>query len=201
MTATKPLRQPTGVERQSALAIVLVCLIFSTCTGCHVLGIPSYRSGGGEQFPLESTCGEPAGVCFDDSCSSISDEGAVVDQYRTGLLPPIPMPMWFANWKAKREFEEALPEAPEFPRFHPLPTRPMFSPKPGSPPNYFSNAAQPGAHQLADGMIVGESVDMTAAPPFESQPYQYGRLPGNGPVMEQVQPVPAQPVETIPAPM
>lgn len=209
MTLTKPLYQSAPAQRHwSPVAIVLVCLIFSTCTGCHVLGIPSYRSGGGEQFPLAPDCGEGIAACEGGVCGPISADAASAGEYRTGLLPPIPMPMWYANWKAKREFEAALPDAPEYPRFHPLPTRPMFSPQPGTPANYFPNSTQPGAHQLADGMIFGDSVDMANQPlqsqPFESQPYQYGRLPRNGPVMEQVQPIPAQsapaPTDTIPPP-
>lgn len=204
MTATKPLQQSAQAHRHwYPVAIVLVCLIFSTCTGCHVLGIPSYRSGGGEQFPLGHGCGDNYDECSGSSCGSISLDGNCDTELRTGLLPPIPMPMWFANWKAKREFKKALPDAPEFPRFHPLPTRPMFSPRPGTPTNHFSNSAQPDAHQLANGMIVGDSVDMSHQP-FESQPYQYGRLPRSGPVMEQVQPIPAQsapaPTDTIPPP-
>ena len=40
-----------------------------------------------------------------------------------GPLPPLPGRL--AEWQAQKE----LPVAPEYPRFHPLPTRPMFSPK------------------------------------------------------------------------
>ena len=40
------------------------------------------------------------------------------------LLPPVPMPGWLARWKA----EKHLPKPPESPRFHPVPTRPMFQP-------------------------------------------------------------------------
>lgn len=41
-------------------------------------------------------------------------------------LPQIPMPGWLARWKAQKD----LPKPPEAPRFHPLPTRPMFQPQP-----------------------------------------------------------------------
>ncbi len=40
------------------------------------------------------------------------------------LFPPVPMPGWLARWKA----EKHLPKPPASPRFHPLPTRPMFQP-------------------------------------------------------------------------
>jgi len=40
------------------------------------------------------------------------------------LMPLVPMPGWLARWKA----EKHLPKPPESPRFHPLPTRPMFQP-------------------------------------------------------------------------
>lgn len=40
-----------------------------------------------------------------------------------GPLPPLPGCL--AKWQAEKE----LPVAPEYPRFHPLPTRPMFAPQ------------------------------------------------------------------------
>lgn len=42
------------------------------------------------------------------------------------LLPTIPLPGWLARWKAEKD----LPQPPAAPRFHPLPTRPMFEPQP-----------------------------------------------------------------------
>ena len=42
------------------------------------------------------------------------------------LLPPVPLPGWLARWKAQKD----LPKPPESPRFHPLPTRPMFERQP-----------------------------------------------------------------------
>ena len=41
-------------------------------------------------------------------------------------MPAVPMPGWFARWKAEKD----LPKPPVAPRFHPLPTRPMFQPRP-----------------------------------------------------------------------
>lgn len=48
-------------------------------------------------------------------------------EYGPGLplpLPAIPIPSCLSRWHNK----ESLPEAPPYPRFHPLPTRPIFSP-------------------------------------------------------------------------
>lgn len=42
------------------------------------------------------------------------------------VMPTLPMPGWLARWKAEKD----LPKPPPAPRFHPLPTRPMFEPQP-----------------------------------------------------------------------
>ena len=42
----------------------------------------------------------------------------------SGPLPPLPGKL--AEWQAEKE----LPTAPAYPRFHPLPTRPMFASQP-----------------------------------------------------------------------
>lgn len=41
----------------------------------------------------------------------------------SGPVPALPLPGCLAEWHAEKE----LPKAPAFPRFHPVPTRPMFS--------------------------------------------------------------------------
>ena len=90
--------------------ILIVCLVMPIATGCQVLGIPSYRSDcvGGQIDSCQSSC--PPTV-----------------------LPPLPiMPAWLSRFH--RESQE---EPPPYPRFHPLPTRPMFSP---GPPNSSSGA-------------------------------------------------------------
>ncbi len=63
-------------------------------------------------------------------------EECAAEEYSTAptILPPLPMPGWLARWKADKD----LPKPPESPRFHPLPTRPMFQPQP-MPENFARN--------------------------------------------------------------
>lgn len=127
--------------------ILLVCCSFTTATGCQVLGIPSHRMNSAHHNPPAAPI--TASHEFDSVASGIgystqgdcsSDAGmqnagmqkvgisanASCDGYRTGILPPIPVPNWFAKWHK----DEEPPEAPGYPRFQPLPTRPMFSQPP-----------------------------------------------------------------------
>lgn len=102
---------------------------------------------------------------------------AEAETYRTGLLPPIPVPGWLADWQAKRDLEEALPEAPEYPRFHPLPTRPMFESQPGTSAMEvgFSPTAMPGDHRVP---MPGQDPTIYHQSQVLSQPsYTYGRIP------------------------
>ncbi len=71
------------------------------CTGCSLLGIPSHR--------LDNACQE-------DHCSSMASGNC------SPLPSELPMPACLAKWRD----EKKLPKAPSFPRFHPLPTRPIF---------------------------------------------------------------------------
>lgn len=49
------------------------------------------------------------------------------------MLPLRPLPeFWVPGFLAKRKEKKELPEAPVYPRFHPLPTRPMFAAQPAS---------------------------------------------------------------------
>ena len=93
------------------LSILLVCGVLATAPGCQVLGIPSYRADivGGEL--ADGSCGE-----FDMACASPQP------------LPPLPG--FFGRWQARR----ALPDPPEYPRFQPVPTRPMYSPRAAGDP-------------------------------------------------------------------
>lgn len=100
-------------------------------------------------------------------------------EYRVGLLPPIPVPMCFANWKAKRELEKALPVAPDYPRFHPLPTRPMFAPKPGTGGQIYASAADPQGH------ILGPQANQPMTTP--QMPYEYGHMPSATDTLPQMQ--------------
>lgn len=50
-----------------------------------------------------------------------------LERLRAGLQGmAVPVPGCYADWRAKRD----LPEGPERASFHPLPTRPMFQPRP-----------------------------------------------------------------------
>ncbi len=50
-------------------------------------------------------------------------DGDCSNSCASGPLPPLPGRL--AAWQAEKE----LPVAPDYPRFHPLPTKPMFTPK------------------------------------------------------------------------
>ncbi len=79
-------------------------LAFSSSLGCALVQIPSYRL---EDEAVASHCSQEM-------------------QAASGPLPTLPLPGWLARWKAEKD----LPKPPDSPRFHPLPTRPMFSPSP-----------------------------------------------------------------------
>lgn len=88
--------------------LLLLGGLFMGGSGCHVLGIPSYRADAG----LGSA--EGAVACSDAQCSDV--------QCPPTVLPPLP------GWLAARRAKKDLPQPAPYPRFHPLPTRPMFSP-------------------------------------------------------------------------
>ncbi len=101
------------LRHQTRVPILMVCLGLASATGCQVLGIPSYRADMGGTPVDPYTDGEIPGG--DIACPP-------------GVLPP--MPGWLAAWHAKKE----LPQPPAYPRFLPLPTRPMFSPRASDAP-------------------------------------------------------------------
>lgn len=99
------------------IRILLVSAVLTTASGCQVLGIPSYRADSGHHLGYQ-----PAEMmCVGDSCSEViaSEHDEMLGAPR--VLPPLPG--WLGRWHAKKN----LPEAPDHPRFHPLPTRPLFS--------------------------------------------------------------------------
>ncbi|MEO8271907.1 MAG: hypothetical protein ABI557_19445, partial [Aureliella sp.] len=114
--------------------ILLVLGMLASGSGCHVLNIPSYRA--------DSQCGLPGHFAADynyvhcEFCEPDSAGYATDGVYPPGLLHSmggmmhcgLPVPTWYAEWKAKRD----LPEPAPYPRFHPLPTRPMFQSRPVS---------------------------------------------------------------------
>ncbi len=87
---------------QSPLGLLALGCLLMLSGGCAIVQIPSYRL---------------------EECASESYSSPPI------MLPPapsIPVPGWLARWKA----EKNLPKPPAAPRFHPLPTRPMFQAKP-----------------------------------------------------------------------
>ena len=100
-----------------------IVLLFSLLTsgGCQVLRIPSYRADCGA-FP-ESQLG---GAACDQECPPGFLPPLAFPAMPAVLASGVPVPGWWADWRARQD----LPEAPPYPRFHPLPTRPMFSPHP-----------------------------------------------------------------------
>jgi hypothetical protein len=102
------------------LRILLVSAVLATASGCQVLGIPSYRADSGQLAGHQS----PQMVCVGDSCSEVMVGEGEEMLGAPRVLPPLPG--WLGRWHAKKN----IPEAPDHPRFHPLPTRPMFSPAP-----------------------------------------------------------------------
>ncbi len=106
--------------RTDSTLILLVFGIVTSGSGCQVLGIPSYRAENGTGSHLAGSGIE----CLADA-----------ETCPPGIFPPLPTmshftPGCLARWKAQRE----LPEPSAYPRFHPLPTRPMFSSGPNQIP-------------------------------------------------------------------
>jgi hypothetical protein len=118
-----------------AVAILLFCGILASSSGCHIVGIPSYRAD--SQAALGQSC-----LAEEEACP-------------IGVLPPaLPLPGWLAKWKA----EQDLPTPPSYPRFHPLPTRPMFSRPATSPSGYFnSQPSLNGYEEFGESQAVGAS--------------------------------------------
>ena len=87
---------------QTFCSALVLAFTLALNSGCTIVQIPSYR--------LEE--------CAAESCSS--------PPIVLPTMPTVPMPGWLARWKAEKD----LPKPPAAPRFHPLPTRPMFQPEP-----------------------------------------------------------------------
>lgn len=138
-------------------SILLVFGLLTSGSGCHVLNIPSYRADA------------PTGLCggYADNYAAIGGTTTVPMELSDAaectsevacpprFFPPLPswphiafpVPAWWAEWRAKQD----LPEPAPYPRFHPLPTRPVFQPRPVS-----------ADHQWGEGLLA---------------PTPYGQLP------------------------
>jgi hypothetical protein len=171
---------PTTMTIHPPTALILLLFgLLTSGSGCQILHIPSYRvhegTDGGElcsDFGPERPLGSEGPSGTFEGCEP-------------GFLPPaptwvhagFPVPGWWAEWKAKRN----LPEPAPYPRFQPLPTRPMFSPRPDTNAAGFPLGMPP--------TVPGSAVPWPAVPPqppapmggsnTPSPPVQagYGRLP------------------------
>jgi hypothetical protein len=164
---------------------ILILLLFSLLTsgsGCQIMHIPSYRVG--ESLERGALCSGSDGV----ATANGEYPGDSVEGCPPGFLPPapvflrqvplwmhagIPVPAWWAEWKAKRD----LPEPAPYPRFQPLPTRPIFSPRPDGgagtlPLGIPGPIAAPWPAEPRNQVPMNGSV--IPVPPVQSG---YGRLP------------------------
>ena len=131
-------------------SILLVFWLLASGSGCRVLSIPVNPASGLDAHLVGSGCA--GGACGTEGLQGVPTrsveplyEGiltrSVEPHYGAwdGSCPPDwlsslphrefvgwPVPKRWADWKAKRD----LPEPPPYPRFQPLPTRPMFQPRP-----------------------------------------------------------------------
>ena len=89
-----------GSQTFCSALVFSIAMVLSS--GCAIVQIPSYRL---EECATESYSSPPIVL---------------------PTMPTVPMPGWLSRWKAEKD----LPRPPAAPRFHPLPTRPMFQPQP-----------------------------------------------------------------------
>ncbi len=156
--------------------ILLLSLVLTSGSGCQVLQIPSYRADVVDRFACQESSFDTQSrdPSADSYCSNPSSLDPADPSCPPSLLPPIPVwnvstwagPAWYVDWKARR----ALPEPPAYPRFHPLPTRPMFQP---APAHYPENAVR-----LAPADVPWDQTWESSPPNSTSAPI-YGQLPGN----------------------
>ncbi len=180
---------PMKYGTSQLFTILLLSLVLTSGSGCHVLQIPSYRasvvdrSADQESSVVDRSADQESeaysfshshnslAACSDPSCSDPSC--LQLDACPPGLFPPLPAwghstwacPGWYTAWRARRD----LPDPPPYPRFHPLPTRPMFQP-PAT--DYVSSSSG-----LPPNAVPWEQ--RWESPPSASNPAPvYGQLPG-----------------------
>ncbi len=145
----------------AAKRLALLLILLPCCFGCQVIGIPSYRADDGCGYPVAdmstSSCSVPGG--FDSECAPFCES-----QCPPGIIPPLPvLPGWLAEWRMRRAEEKARPQAPEYPRYHPLPTRPMFSPRKPDLPTMPQQAVRYGQMQSPEAVEIMDQVVISPA--------------------------------------
>jgi hypothetical protein len=157
------------------MLMLAACLVgWSSLSGCAVLSIPSYRAGHssapdwnqpGHLLP-EHTSVEScdAGSCTQGTC----DMAECADGNYEPVFPTIPMPKCIERWKEHKN----LPEGPNGLRFHPLPTRPMFTPRPAT-------------QAMAAGQV-GAGLQSSVAEPLGNS--TYGKIPRGAQWTESTEP-------------
>ncbi len=146
------------------IPILLLFGLLTSGGGCQVLNIPSYRADSCGAAGFASMSSSETGAS-ESSCGTELG-GMPLNDCPPSFLPPIPVwrpvgvpiPGWWAEGKAKRD----LPEPAPYPRFQPLPTRPMFSPPVQALPMNSLGAA---------GVEAWQTGNPPAAPPG------YGQMP------------------------
>jgi hypothetical protein len=162
-------------RRPHKLVILLVFGLLTTSSGCQVLGIPSYRA---DQADARWSPPVEPGGCLDTSWYPLEDHlGECPTGCSAGILPPLP------HWLAERRAKSQLPEPPAFPRFHPLPTRPMFSPVPLAASANWAEALQAPAYGSFEAEMPRPPNSLTAKAPYQQvlapTPVQSSSSPGS----------------------
>lgn len=145
--ATRNTRSSSQAKRAidaRLMTILLVCAHLASGTGCHVLRIPSYRADAG--------CGDSGAGYHGGDVYPAADM-----ECPPTVLPPLPG--WLAAWHEKKK----TPQPPDYPRFQPLPTRPMFTPP-----------------KTQAGLGVGSAVNYGHWPSAENGGMQSDALPHTG---------------------
>lgn len=101
-------------------------------TGCHGFSVPSYRSDvcgsqAARPYPQARVDQIPSADWDSQQCCWQSEEDAGYAQ-PCDYKPVFPLPACLARYRDR----ESLPEGPDRIMFHPLPTRPMFQPRPAA---------------------------------------------------------------------
>lgn len=179
----------------------LLCMLLAGCgclSGCSILSIPSYRLE--NYHPNHSPCVDSGHA---DSCSHHNLEIQQLDDCETTacgesnfapVFPTIPVPGCIERWKEHRN----LPAGPQGLRFHPLPTRPMFSPKPAQLNNFAGMASGvesvtptygtiPRGAQWVEPVQASEAVPNASGRSADSETSELKQSP-NGPIVRTPRP-------------